>query len=201
MNPAVSIFRLFECPPRTRRVALAVVGTALLLRLTRYERYEDRYCAICASERKTNDWGFGLSSDLRLPMAASDVVNQSAAFRDLCGADHVHVWRTDHVWDSNWIGGTCACNGWRVGTFAKQYERSAELRATVRREIAAGTLDRATALRLVAVPWIGYENARAVPGTPADAALRTVAGRLLRESGDAYGDLRVAWMARAPDGR
>ena len=186
---------------RKRGVAFGIAGAALLCIATHYRRYEDRYCAICASELQSYEWGFGLSSGLCVPFAASDVMTESAAFRDLCAAGHEHVWRTDHVWDTNWIGGRCACNGWQVGSFARQYERSAELRESVRREIAAGTLDRATARRLVAVPRMRYANWHAVPGTPADAALRAVAARLFRESGDADGDLRVAWMARAEDVR
>lgn len=164
---------------RLRWFAAGAVVVALLLCVARYRCFTIQYCAICASERRTDEWGFGLGTGLRLPFASSDDVRESATFRDPCDADHRHDWRTDHTWDSGLLSGCLACNGWRRGAFAGVYESEPRLREVVRHEIETGALDRATALRLVAVPWCGWCADRAAPGTLPDAALLAMAERLL----------------------
>lgn len=165
---------------RWRRYGVAACCVAALVFVAHFRQFTIQYCAVCASVRHTDAWGFGLGPGRGFTLSASDDVRASAAFRDLCDADHVHVWRTDHIWDARLFSGSATCGGWSVGPFAFEYEHSDELRAIVRREIESGSLDRATALRLVAVPRRGWESDRAAPGTLPDAALLATAERLLR---------------------
>lgn len=163
------------------RYVRAAIAVALLLFVAHYRYFEIEYCAVCASERQTHEWGFGLGRGQGLTLGASDNVLESAAYRDLCDASHVHDWRTDHVADTHLLTGCLCCCGWRRGAFAGLYEREPELREIVRREIDAGSLDQITALRLVAVPWVGWCADRAAPGTLPDAALLATAERILSE--------------------
>ena len=180
---------------KSRRYGVAVCCVAVLLFVAHFRYFTIQYCAVCASARHTDDSGFGLGPGRGLTLSSSDDVRESEAFRDFCDAGHVHVWRTDHVWERSLLSDCLWCGGWRRGAFAGLYEREPELRAIVRQEIEAGALDRATALRLVAVPWHGRDSDRAAPGTLPDEALLATAERLLRAHFAPLGTEAPAYVA------